>query len=82
MLHFSAGTKFQQAQAKRLYFSECTALPVKCMVESYAGAVDVLRNTFTFPYLRLMLHLVGPTLPSTLRRRGLSIQFGGHSQPH
>lgn len=39
MLHLSARTKFQQAQAKRLDFSKCTTLPVKRMVESYAGAV-------------------------------------------
>ena len=51
MLHFSARTKFQQAQAKRLDFSECTTLPVKCMVESYAGAVGCPEECVYLPLL-------------------------------
>jgi len=52
MLHLSARTKFQQAQAKRLDFSKCTTLPVKRMVESYAGAVGCPEEYVFLPLLK------------------------------
>ena len=51
--------KFQQAQAKSFDFSKCTTLPVKCMVESYAGAVGCPEEYVYLPLLTVCASFVG-----------------------